>query len=283
MRKSVRREAFRRWLGGLSRLALPLCLAATAVAPPATAQNQCGTPLDVDGDGSAEPLTDALLILRSLFGFTGASLITGAVDLANCTRCTAPEIEAYLANIAFSLEIDDDGETGPLTDGLLILRDLFGFTGPTLVNGAVDLANCERCTAAAIDVYIKNLAAPVVAPLDVWEPTTVPFDTDCPECVEVDETDFLPHLGIQTTFLYNENIDDPIAQWADCLGSMLDCLQADGTVSACAAAADCPSECESLYTSRAPPGADEITLLEVLNGVYVNCGAPCRPLPEVEP
>jgi hypothetical protein len=135
----------------------------------------------------------------------------------------------------------------------------------------------------AIEVYIDNLAAPVVEPLDVWAATTVPFDSDCADCEEIDVTDFLPHFGGQTTFLYNEDIDDPVAQWADCLGSMLDCFQADGAVSDCAAAADCPAECKALFTQRAPPGADELTLLEVLNGVYVNCGAPCKPLPEVAP
>lgn len=51
---------------------------------------------DIDGDGEHDPLTDGLLLLRYLFGFTGSTLITGAVDLANCTRCTAAEIEAYI-------------------------------------------------------------------------------------------------------------------------------------------------------------------------------------------
>ena len=52
--------------------------------------------LDVDGNGLISPLTDGLLTLRFEFGFTGAVLIGGAVDLAGCTRCTAPEIESYL-------------------------------------------------------------------------------------------------------------------------------------------------------------------------------------------
>ena len=51
---------------------------------------------DIDGDGQLEPLTDGLLLLRYLFGFRGATLVNGAVDLANCTRCTAAEIEAYI-------------------------------------------------------------------------------------------------------------------------------------------------------------------------------------------
>jgi hypothetical protein len=52
--------------------------------------------LDVDGDGSVQPLTDALLILRYAFGFRGAVLIAGAVG-GGCTRCDAPAIEEYLA------------------------------------------------------------------------------------------------------------------------------------------------------------------------------------------
>jgi hypothetical protein len=55
--------------------------------------------LDIDGNGVVDPLTDSLLVLRSSFGFTGSVLVTGAVDLAGCTRCNAPTIEAYLATL----------------------------------------------------------------------------------------------------------------------------------------------------------------------------------------
>jgi DNA-binding beta-propeller fold protein YncE len=51
---------------------------------------------DIDGDGAVEALTDGLLLVRFAFGLTGGVLVTGAVDLANCVRCTAPLIEAYL-------------------------------------------------------------------------------------------------------------------------------------------------------------------------------------------
>ncbi|GIT39454.1 MAG: hypothetical protein Ct9H300mP8_06500 [Gammaproteobacteria bacterium] len=39
----------------------------------------------------------------------------------------------------FDLDIDSDGQTGALTDGLLILRHLFGFSGSTLTSGATGL------------------------------------------------------------------------------------------------------------------------------------------------
>ena len=52
--------------------------------------------VDVDGNGATDALSDGLLIIRYLFGFRGETLIAGAVG-SDCSRCTAAEIEAYLA------------------------------------------------------------------------------------------------------------------------------------------------------------------------------------------
>ena len=131
------------------------------VAPPSTslrpscrreAASGAGT-----ANGSTEPLTDGLLVLRSLFGFTGTTLTSGAVDIVNCARCDATSIQSHLASIAAALDIDGDGELEPLTDGLLVLRWLFGFTGTTLVTGAVDQGDCARCNAGQIEPYLDGL------------------------------------------------------------------------------------------------------------------------------
>ncbi len=55
-----------------------------------------------------------------------------------------------------TLDVDADGSIGPLTDGVLLLRFMFGFTGPTLVVGAVG-PNCTRCEAGAITAYLESL------------------------------------------------------------------------------------------------------------------------------
>ena len=112
--------------------------------------------LDVDGDGQLGALTDGLLVLRFLFDFTGTTLTTGAVG-PMCARCNAAAIEPYIEGLGSTLDIDDNGNLGPLTDGLLILRFLFGFTGTTLTNGAV-AGNCvTRCDAATILPYLQTL------------------------------------------------------------------------------------------------------------------------------
>ena len=54
--------------------------------------------IDVDGDGLYLPLTDGLLLLRFAFGFTGNTLISGAVG-PGCTRCDVPSITAHLQGL----------------------------------------------------------------------------------------------------------------------------------------------------------------------------------------
>jgi hypothetical protein len=112
--------------------------------------------LDVDGNGVLAPLTDGLLILRDHFGFTGTSLSANAVG-ANCTRCDGTSITNYLTGLGLVLDIDNNGALEPLTDGLLVLRFLFGFTGTTLTNNAV-AGNCVvRCDPASILTYLQTL------------------------------------------------------------------------------------------------------------------------------
>jgi hypothetical protein len=50
---------------------------------------------DIDGDGESKPLTDGLLLIRYLFGFSGDSLISGAVG-TGATRDTSEQVEAYI-------------------------------------------------------------------------------------------------------------------------------------------------------------------------------------------
>jgi hypothetical protein len=112
---------------------------------------------DIDADGQTDALTDGLLKLRWMFGFSGATLTTGAVDPQNCTRCSAADILAYLNGSGLTFDIDGDGEMVALTDGLLNLRWMFGFRGATLIAAAVDNSDCTRCNAPDIEAYIESL------------------------------------------------------------------------------------------------------------------------------
>jgi hypothetical protein len=112
--------------------------------------------LDVDGNRILDALTDGLLVLRYEFGFTGASLATNAIG-GGCTRCNAADIQTYLAGLGSTLDIDGNGGAlGALTDGLLVIRYLFGFSGGTLTSGAVG-GGCSRCDAIMIEPYLAGL------------------------------------------------------------------------------------------------------------------------------
>ena len=110
---------------------------------------------DADGDGDFESLSDALLVMRWAFGFSGDPLVDGAID-TGCTHCTAEQVIDHLQSLRAQLDVDGDGETESLSDGLILLRWGFSFSGDSLVQGAVD-SDCGRCTAAEIETYLDTL------------------------------------------------------------------------------------------------------------------------------
>ena len=98
-------------------------------------------------------MTDGLLVIRHLFGFSGLALTSGAVGNSG-GRTDAGAIVNYLKLAEVELDIDGNGKSEALTDGLLLIRYLFGFSGDALINGAIGNA-ASRDTADAVEAYIK--------------------------------------------------------------------------------------------------------------------------------
>jgi hypothetical protein len=113
--------------------------------------------LDVDGSDTGSrynALTDGVLILRYLNGLTGTALTNGAMGTTALRG--AAEIKTYLDRIRSALDVDDTKSTNAATDGLLLIRYLFGLRGNSLIAGAVDPLG-ERKTAPEIESYIQSL------------------------------------------------------------------------------------------------------------------------------
>ena len=97
--------------------------------------------LDVDGDGKVTALGDGLMVIRKLFGaaFAGDALTYKAMS-PNATRTTA-EISDFIQQGIDDgmLDVDKDGKTSALGDGLMVIRRLFGaaFDGAALTNKAI--------------------------------------------------------------------------------------------------------------------------------------------------
>jgi hypothetical protein len=68
----------------------------------------------------------------------------------------APCDEGFISSSI--LDIDGNGTTDGSTDGLLLIRHLFGYSGQNLIDNVVS-DNCSRCTAETIEAYLKNKKA----------------------------------------------------------------------------------------------------------------------------
>lgn len=111
---------------------------------------------DIDGDGRADALTDGLLFLRYAFGLTGDALISGVVA-SDAQYTTASDIEQELATVYTSSgDIDGNGEVDALTDGLLLLRYLFGLDGDTLTAGVIG-GGATLTDSATLETYLSTL------------------------------------------------------------------------------------------------------------------------------
>ena len=73
----------------------------------------------------------------------------------DANRDASEAIAGYLTDADAQLDIDGDGESKPLTVGLLLIRYLFGFSGDSLISGAIG-TGAERDTAEDVEAYIAE-------------------------------------------------------------------------------------------------------------------------------
>ena len=101
--------------------------------------------LDIDENGKNDALTDGLLILRALFGLEGNALIDNTVS-AYGKRITSNAILNYIRSDACTtaLDIDQNGIVDALSDGIIIIRYLFGLQGTALIEGIVELSESDN-------------------------------------------------------------------------------------------------------------------------------------------
>ena len=103
--------------------------------------------MDVDNDKRTSALTDGLQILRYLL--VSRETLTFGVVPPSAERTDAAEIEEYLDSIIQDLDVDESGSTLPLSDGLMILRYLFGFQYEAIAIDAIS----DQSTLEAEDIF----------------------------------------------------------------------------------------------------------------------------------
>lgn len=91
-----------------------------------------GCVLDVDGNGVVSATSDGLMILRAMLGLSDTAVTQGAT-ISGAPRTTWTQIAPFVHLAA--LNIDGSGNASAATDGVLLLRAMFGLTGTAVTNG----------------------------------------------------------------------------------------------------------------------------------------------------
>lgn len=109
--------------------------------------------LDIDSSAPAtkyDAATDGVLLLRYLLGYRGVALTAGATS-ASAQR-DAAQIAGHIAGNLGRFDVDGDGKTLALTDGVMILRRLLGIVTPAAVTqGLKNSARSDADVVLAID------------------------------------------------------------------------------------------------------------------------------------
>lgn len=116
-----------------------------------------GCVLDIDGNQTISATSDGLMLLRAMLGLTGTAVTTGAT-VAGAPRSSWEQIAPYVHLAA--LNLDGTGNTDAATDGVLLLRAMFGLTGAAVTNGVA--ANGQ--TWATIRNYLNTQCGGSFAP-----------------------------------------------------------------------------------------------------------------------
>ncbi len=114
-----------------------------------------------------------------------------------------------------------------------------------------------------------------------WKPTTVPWTPDCQGCSTVYEAETTPG-GNKLRIQSNSQVDDPVAQWAECVDEALACVRAGGgapaLVGCVASAGKCPQACRDMYAAQvAPVVGQPAEEQRVYQALFVARGGACRP------
>lgn len=127
-------------------------------------------------------------------------------------------------------------------------------------------------------------------PGDLWAPASVGADPECAEGCEAFLGDIPPIHGDGTeteasmTILVDADLDDPIAQWGDCLESVFACLGDAAPLDApgradhlrgCVAASACPVRCRERYASRADGELSDA--VDAFGQLFLEESAWCQP------
>ena len=110
--------------------------------------------LDINCTNDYDALNDGLAILRGLYGFIGQTLTKNTGSGPCTSQWGGQYVETRINNMFYELDVDQSGDTNAMSDGVPIMRYLFGLRGAQLVTGFTS-------SAEEVEAYIARLMPPL--------------------------------------------------------------------------------------------------------------------------
>jgi hypothetical protein len=120
------------------------------------AGHTCQLDLDRDSARLIQPAVEGLLYLRYLLGFRGTALVAGIPFPG--TPLTATQAESRIDRQLSELDVDGDGETLAMRDGMILIRTMLGLKADAVTEGTANLAG-TRNNWNAIQNYLRYACA----------------------------------------------------------------------------------------------------------------------------
>jgi len=98
----------------------------------------------------------------------GSVILTLCISLLLPATLSYSQDEIQRPEDTALLDIDASGDVSALTDGLLILRSLFGFSDDSLTSNLVE--GCENCDPTTVNNYVTQLSTLTLADLKTVGP-----------------------------------------------------------------------------------------------------------------
>jgi CxxC motif-containing protein (DUF1111 family)/predicted lipoprotein with Yx(FWY)xxD motif len=169
---------------------------------------------DMDGNGEADALTDGLLMLRYSFGLRNESLTADAISPNSAM--SASEVETRIAMMSVISDIDGNTDVDALTDGLLLLRYLFGLRNDSLISDVIG-SGASRTSSVDVTAYLDSKMpgqAPVDSDNDGVSDADDAFPNDASETADTDNdgvgdnSDAFPNDASETVDADNDGVGD---------------------------------------------------------------------------
>ena len=112
-----------------------------------------------------------------------------------------------------------------------------------------------------------------------WQPVITAYSTDCTQGCETVRPAQTGRHGSQWPLVYNPRVDDAVAQWGDCIASVMTCVDAGQSADACIRQSRCPAQCLSRYDRVLAGRGTEDASLDAFEAVFIKTDAVCRPPP----